>query len=681
MLRIRLKVDSENSNGKLIPLGSFFHEYFNGLFEEIHAVLADYRSVQEHANRNKIIEFVGEKQNDLSLLYMVVEGAFLEKYLWKKWLKKKKYEECSSQLVDVADFVAGMYERMKYSFVPRYDFVLALQARIEPEKLLMPSLNREHEEAAAISELAFAEITRLMTLYLVKEDIKEYEIKQGILQLKFEFFTFYLVLCGEYSAPEWRILRIESILLEKTKMYKLERQIISKLQPNIKEIQNFNTFYEHRRLALEIWEITNRNVEGFFMNFKGQVNDAYISGCFKNGNFYCSVNLRGEEHQLVNPKPSYIQQLVKIEQVPETANISYEPKGMWNFLEDGLDNNYVHLDGEFFYSFHVEVVEFGIGLYSSGRALSQKYAGFDLVDGKLVAVPTSYSKQVMDSTKLAEFKINFVILVDNFVFENASLLPVLYSIISLPYYFSLNSILYIAGCSVCKNYSLKIDNFGIQCKDKNELCRRIELIIVGKNIPLGYNLVSHIFGSSLILSIYDISINISDQLTTNIEILTEDCNRFSLNDALLFIRWFGLLYKNHLFPLVLAYDMIMIDLHSILDERLVLRVDGEYYNIEKSAACQVLKLPDKIRYDDPEIAVVLYRAYLVARFYDLERVLGGLRSEDGKQLCLNNGSRIRLTADGIQYISQNGTVNEEISQVINNERDMLLKVKEFANID
>ena len=132
MLKVRIKTQPKDVETLRMTLKDFFKLYFKNLYNEMNSLLSDYHSIQEHSNRSKIIEFVNKKQKDFDLLQVFVVGAFLSDKLNLLHFKSEDALRASNKIVEIADFLAILYQNMKLSFVPNPSFELCLQTHSSP---------------------------------------------------------------------------------------------------------------------------------------------------------------------------------------------------------------------------------------------------------------------------------------------------------------------------------------------------------------------------------------------------------------------------------------------------------------------------------------------------------------------------------------------------------------------
>lgn len=431
MLKVCIKKNPRPDTTPKISLKKIASLYFNKFYLDLNTVLSDYRSIQEYSNRNKIIEFVGKKVRGLDLFFMLVKGAYGQGSLRMRLLRQLDCIEEGTRMVEIADFMAGMFENMKTSFIPRHDFGMALQAFIDPAKLLARGALRawapedaaaagspnagesivglssmclnNNEASSAVDALGnkvyahepsagenasstdenginFEEIHRLMRIYLIKETIEDYEIGDGLLQIHFEHFSFELALCGECNDPQWKVLRVHSAI----KSQMLETHLIKRLPPVIADIQAFAMLYKSRKNALDVFNSLKGDASGFYQNFTGKIGDTTITGRVKDSRFFCDIERNGERKMLVDRPCSDI--LGAVDGSTKEAPEAVQTEGAYfkDFNKEGFGENYTFYAENLFLCFPVAKRVFYIGEYPNGCGLRYSTVHLRVRNGRLV---------------------------------------------------------------------------------------------------------------------------------------------------------------------------------------------------------------------------------------------------------------------------------------------------------
>ena len=92
---------------------------------------------------------------------------------------------------EIADFLANMFENMKTSFIPPYDFNFALGVHIASHYTLLHIFLFEIKNETTIKEdINVYKESRLMKIYLLREDHTNYKIENGILSIISRSFVF-----------------------------------------------------------------------------------------------------------------------------------------------------------------------------------------------------------------------------------------------------------------------------------------------------------------------------------------------------------------------------------------------------------------------------------------------------------------------------------------------------------
>src|SRR5690606_29129967 len=65
------------------------------------------------------------------------------------------------------------------------------------------------------SNINFTEINRYMKIYLLKEDLENYELENGILSIKSKNLLFELALCGDFKDPKWKLIKVRTTVKDK----------------------------------------------------------------------------------------------------------------------------------------------------------------------------------------------------------------------------------------------------------------------------------------------------------------------------------------------------------------------------------------------------------------------------------------------------------------------------------
>lgn len=706
MLRVRIKTKEKAAEQYKITMKQFFVEYFNTFFSDLNNILSDYHSVQEYACRSKIIEFSSRKLKDLHLLQIFVKGAFLQRPLQ---LKKFMGEDCASssmKIVEMADFLALLFENMKTSFIPRPNFRLALQTYIDHKKLLPigqlhPNLRYiPGSSAEDISPDDFDIIHRMMKIYLIKEDsILNFEIDKGILYIKSEFFTFELALCGDFFNPQWQLYKVQSAIDSKL----IENQILKRVN-TIPLITKFINFYENRRNAVNIFNMIDRRT-GFYQNFTGSIENTEIHGYFKGVDFYCTLSYEDSRKELKNPSASDINRLVEkgASRVNTTFTLDDVKRDGFEFHREIFGPNVTYFKDNMFFSLSTKDNSCFFGEISAVCGI--KYVKMSLFDfnGILVGVCGSFQTpdQIKDFILRSKLNIPDIVLNDSpvspgcfsdFIRENIVFLDVAYTMRNL------NTSLLIHRASLYSNIfslSSKLDVLVIEHDNeiksipisvelgnkgnvlKEYLLRKMDLIQIQQDVPKECNIIQNVIGEVISLQVYDITVTISDKIETNIRSLNCDCKTMDIKKGFEYVLNFGVFYKFDLFPVYYTQNKIVFKFNNFVEETVEIYKENTHFLIKGAKTQAITKIPDTFTPEDHKYFIILHKFLLADRFIFLKKALHPFdRSTNSNQIDLDDDRSIFLTQEGIKFKNVDSTVNQEITDVLNSEREIEKYVQE-----
>lgn len=698
---IRIRTSRRIEDTETLTLCSFFRGYFSYFYGELNSLLSDYHSIQEHSNRGKIVEFVGKKLKDLDLLQVFVKGCFMLKGLKMIQAKGEDCVAMGRRMIEMADFLAVLFESMKTSFIPRANFPAALLVLVDPGRLLPRDVFLSQsscgmlldESTAEPSEEDFDHIHRLMRIYLLKENVGSYRLSKGVLVLRSKFFEFELALCGDIRSPEWRLFRVRSHTCNK----QVEEYLLRRFHSSPSEITRFTLFYEARKNASEIFSILESGASGFYQNFTGKIRDAEVSGVLKKTTLRCTITRGKHSSVLINPSCEDIQSITSdagsFEEIEEAR-----PARPREFKAEILGENIACLGRGMFFCFSKARHVCFVGKYPQICGLEYIELDTAIENGRIVAVHngsklvahgnelfpesrdvsetldvSSKTKEEMDGRKFRE-------MMDVFVQCNARYLSLVKSVSDLKAklvvdrgitgdFFMLDSDMVLH--SLPENTRISHDGWAsMESLVSGDLEHRIRLLYVQKHLPEGYEMVESKVGERLQLRIHGINVLVTGSVKTDLKFLTEDCKSFNLTQALDYIRNFGVFYKFSLHPLVFYVNKVVFDFEDFIGETVQVLFEDGVYRITGPATLQMLKITGRFTADDTRIFMLLFKAYIADRFMRLKKAFG-TESVEHSVIDLGGGRTISLTAEGIKYRCSDARVSAVMTRVLNTERSVL----------
>lgn len=689
MLNIRIKTSKRVESTETLTLSSFFREYFNQFYIELDSLLSDYHSIQEHSNRNKIAEFVGRKLKDLDLLQMFVKGCFAFKDLK---LIRAKGENCmhlGQRIVEMADFLAMLFENMKTSFIPKPNLPVALQALVDPCKLLPKDIRfpqgldgaMGEDGGAGPGESDFEHIHRLMRIYLLRENAKNYELSRGVLTLRSKFFEFELALCGDIRSPEWRLFKTRS----HTRNRQVEEYLLRKFHSSLSGIVDFVSFYESRKNASKIFSNLESGVSGFYQNFAGKIGEAEVIGVLRNSTLRCTVSKGRQSFDLVDPSYEDIQNIIADAKPLQSVEEVHDTKPR-EFRRDVLGENIAYFGRNMFFCFSKTSPICYVGEYPQICGLKCIKLDIAFGNGRITAIyngdrercaesSISLSAQQTDRHKYRR-------MVDEFVQGNARYLALAYSVSDLKTKLVIDRCIsddFFMVDGEMTLYSLpeniKINYRDNQCKQPfdsatfRSLVHKIRLLHAQAHIPRGYELVESRLGEKLQLQVHGIKVLVTGTVKTDLKFLTEDCKSFNLNQALSYIRDFGNFYKFSLHPFVFYRNKIVFDFEGLTGETVQICLKGDLYRIKGPHTLQVLKIAEQFAMDDSKAFLLLFKVFIADRFIRLKKAFGS-SSPEPNLIDLGEGRSITLTAEGLRFRSGDEKLSTLMTRALNTERSI-----------
>lgn len=704
MLRVRIKTKEKVSEQHKITLKQFFIEYSNAFFHDLNNILSDYHSIQEHTCRNKIIEFSSRKLKDLHLLQIFAKGAFLQKALQLKTFMGDDCASSSMRIVEMADFLALLFENMKTSFIPRPNFSLALQTYIDHKKLIplnqlhqnltsMPESSPTDSSPGGISPDDFDIIHRMMRIYLIKENISDFEIEKGVLFIKSGFFTFELALCGNFLNPQWQLYNVQSVVNSKL----IEDQILKRIN-TIPQIVRFTRFYENRKNAVSIFNLLDKKT-GFYQNFTGTIANIEVHGYFKDVEFHCRLTYGDTWKELRNPTTEDITSLIDTRGSQENGIGTEDSprRDTFEFHREIFGPNETYFRSGMFFSLSKEDNVCFFGEVSPVCGLRYAEAKLFRIGDTLVGVCGSFQTADQIRKFIVRCRMNgdgeSSIVLDTgpispdefsrFLTENSSFLAVAYMMknIRLLVDRSINSAIFTLSSEL--DILVKVDEDTIKsilvpADSKNSLhslkeyfSKKIDLIQIQRNIPAKCKVIENDIGEMLSLSIYDIQVTIFDRIETNVPSLECDCMLLGIGSGFRYILNFGVFYRFDLFPTYFTERKIVFKFSNFVEENVEITKYDDYYSIKGPRTLAITKIPDVFTSDDYKYFVIFHKFFLADRFILLKNTLNQHdKSASSNEISLSDSRRILLTQEGIKFKNSDSSINQEITGALNSEREI-----------
>lgn len=701
MLRIRFKTEAKETWLPTSTLNSFFKLYFNSLHAELNAILSDFHSIQEHAFRNKVIEFTKKKLKDFELLQTFVRGAFLFHELQMQTLKGNASSVSSLKIVEMADFLAMLFENMKTGFIPSPNFNLALQTYIDYRKLLpkdidslfKPSNEDLEDEANAsndnISQAGFEKIHRMMKIYMLKEESPNFTIENGILTIRSLFFQFDFALCGEYENPHWQLFKVKSYAGSK----RVEDQFLRRL-PTIALVSKFIEFFENRKKATDIFKALEQK-SGFYQNFTGKIGNIDISGYFLNNIFHCRIENNHLTKDLKSPSIDEFNGLV-ITQAPQEDNDQKQKaieKNIFEFRPDIFGPNRTFFSGNMFFCISESKATCFFGEISSISGISWSTINLKETESSIVGVFGDFSHDEAESlisqicghlgsfTSISTEKSYSAYV--KYLKGNYEMLYVIHALRDLKFRclvsncllsdeFYLDSTLNLYLLDYQQNkFNLNCISSG--CKELFMIKKKLRILLLQTRTLSQYQPIETKPGISTCLSINNIQVKVSDAVVTDNKFLTEDCETFNITKAINYIINFGVLYRYNLLPAVFSERKVCFFFSYFVEETVEISIgDDGTYTLSGEKTLEITKLPCKFTANDTKVFLILYKFFLADRFIFLKKELEFRDiSQNSDVIDLGDHGKILLTQEGIKFKNNDPDQEKEMNLVLNTERNVL----------
>ncbi|KAI5169455.1 hypothetical protein PAEPH01_0729 [Pancytospora epiphaga] len=687
MLSICIKRAPRRDENPKISLRKFVSSYLNEFYIKLNGILRDYRSVREHGHRNGMIEFATTMIRDIELFLMVISGAYLQHNLRVTTLKRYDYMEQGGHIIGMADFIAAMFENMKASFIPKHDFSFALQAALDPSKLLPSfygppgSSNVKNQQPieegvdSSESELVkdetpskpdFEEIDRLIKIYLLGEDISNYTIENGILTLHYRYITLEVALCGDYKSPSWMLISAKTVFEEPA----IERLLVNKLPKSLRGIIAFCIFYEARRLAQDVFSNLKNEVSGFYQNFTGKILNYPLHGYINETGFVCEVLVNEKPFKFVNKAHSEIWGVLRgaenDEKVAEDEHQFYTT----DYEVDVFGENITFFFNNVYLCFPKTRPLFHVGDRMDCRSCMS--VGLCWNDGRLVGCSGDAPNLCPATNDGQMFSIRRIL---DFVRRNEEYFPILHVVLPLARWLSIDGGIATPFCRISGRYTISELpgdgglNSDAQCWEHSstsveEIINKAMLLYLQTCLPVGFSIIENIVGRKFILEIHNIQVSVSPQLKAGLKYLTDDCNQFNIVDGLEYIKNFGILYKYNIFPSSWTLKQVIVDLSGLTGEMIMIEKEEEGFSIYGPNTLKMLNIGRVFNEENIHTIGMLHKAFIVNRFSHIKKIYAqGVI--DKNTVELPNGNKIVLTADGLTYVLSTGLVSSEYSHLLN----------------
>ncbi|KAM0681707.1 hypothetical protein GINT2_000221 [Glugoides intestinalis] len=706
MLRIRLKTEAKEVWHPSSTLNSFFTLYFNSLYSEMNAILSDFHSIQEHAFRNKVIEFTKKKLKDFDLLQTFVRGAFLFHELHMQTLKGNASLVSSTKIVQMADFLAMLFENMKTGFIPAPNFNLALQTYIDYHKLLPADLNtifktskeslNESLEAQVdtcatddnISEDGFEKIHRMMKIYMLKEDSPNFTIENGILTIHSLFFKFDFALCGEYENPHWQLFKVKSYAGSK----RVEDQFLRRL-PSIELATKFIEFFENRKKATDIFKVLEEK-SGFYQTFTGKICNNEISGYFLNNIFHCKVTNKGMTRCLKSPSVDDFNEIIMKKSPDEDDDKKQElvEKNAFEYRPDLFGPNRTFFSENMFFCISENNATCFFGEVSSVSGIFWNTIHLKETESSIVGVFGNYGVNEVDrlitqiehlGTFINRSPVNTYSSYVNYLKSNYRMLCIIHSLRDLSFRCLISNCLLSDKFYLDSNLKLSLIEYRqnelvLNCilPDCNEffiIKKKLRLLLLQEQTLSQHQIIETSPGMFTSLLINNIQVRVSDIVVTDNKFLTEDCKAFNITKAIDYIINFGVLYKYNLLPTVFSEKKVCFMFSYFVDEAVEISImDNGDYTLSGEKTLKITKLPCEFSSKDTKVFLILYKFFLADRFIFLKKELESRDiSQNSNVIDLGDYGKILLTQEGIKFKTSDPIHEQEMNLVLNSERNVL----------
>lgn len=688
MVKIILKCTNKIENYEIYTLSNFFKEFFNEFYEELNSLLSDYHSIQEHGNRIKIIDFLNKMKKNLDLLQIAARGCFLLKDLDLVIAKGRDSSELAKKLIEIADFLASIYSNMKNGFIPKPSFGTALEVQLDYYKLLPRTYKtmitegfKEKEEKTEnyiLQSKNFESIHRIMRIYLLKERKASYELNNGVLILKTEFFEFHVLLCGDLRFPQWRIFKTISSVNNS----QVDDFITKRFSSSLSELLDFINIFIINKKALEIFQNLEGDSTGFYKKFNGKIKNLEISGKILNDSLFVSIMKNKTNINLKNPNLSEILKLADedSEKYEEIKQISNRPK---EFYRDVFGENFTLFKNGLFISFSTIRNICSIGKLTNNSSLDHiniriNYSNADIsadydtdaaISKQCNIEINNYIEKCQLFVAWNYFYLHLALLISDLNIKSTIHTALETELFTFRIVNSIG-ILYLND-GIEQHFEIYDENSILISNVLKTLENKIRLVYLQKKQVDGFSIIYSKLGKNIELIHQDININVGDKFHCSSKYLLEDCHSFNINEAIEFTKKFAIFYRSKLFPFVSYHDRILFDFSFVSDEIITIKwLEAQNYEILGSKTIELLKLPKIFKDSDTDIFQILYKTLLTQRYFTILN-LNQIQNANGSCIELGENKSIKMKPDGLYFECDDENYSIIMSKILNTERSFL----------
>lgn len=675
-MKVRIKIDPKKKAGIRFPLNEFLTQYFNKFYSDLNDTVSGYRSVQEHANRDKIIQFVSGKIPDFDLLRLLIRGAFLLRDFDLLHLKQTDIEEQSARISEISNFIADIEKNMRMSFVPVPNINHALQTYLNPNTLLIRQVDgclefpndKNNNQNNILStfdppSINFKEMNRIMKIYLLREDVENYTVSDGVFYISSKQFNCELVLCGLYSNPVWKIIKVNSTINSRA----LESAVMRRMDGSLKKLLQFLAYHDSCTVPSCPAPVEPPTL---------QSNNVYkITRHFRVGALILEFNTVASSFTIIHNVVDRLQKSTHVEllhpdSIITTGNNSNKLIGFYsrntqdqfqkkNLQSNPLDKNRLNLISPFVDN-HILLFECFLAITSfvpearlDNAVITRHFV--------ITVFPTNNDPLITNNTQTP---------------THPTRLAPSYKL----FYLKIPTVSYSFLNSNVEFDSTNTLNLDIFCSSNlKSILRRAELVLIQHNIPDQYKLIEHTPNEKLLLEIPGLKLLITNSFKSTLKFLTEDCASFTFTTALTFVLNFHKFYLCSLLPLVATEKSLIFDYEELLGENITITVTPSGYKITGEAARKALNVPSLFSHADDSVFTKLFRAYIVNRFYAIKKILN-ISTSNKNSLILQNNHSIVITEEGLKYFNAQNSLVSETTRILNTERIILNALKTAALI-
>ncbi|ORD98683.1 hypothetical protein A0H76_2071 [Hepatospora eriocheir] len=271
VLRIKLSENNLILNETMISSMEFTEMFINSIINKFNTRFNDFYSVNEFANRTKLIEMINLVKNDLDRFILVMYAFYI--YDEVKLLTKQKfvYDCFHFNVIDAGEYLRFTYENIKTSFVPSADVTLALMTYFDK--------NYCKEKESIKFDNKNKDLDKLAKILLFRQNLKNINYVQNgrFLELTASNLKIKLGLYGTIEHPSWIIISVEGFNEKVLKMIK------TNFNDKLNNLIDFMSYYKLKVKAREIYnQLTNKT--GDLLKFTGKYKNNLIRGELTNEN-------------------------------------------------------------------------------------------------------------------------------------------------------------------------------------------------------------------------------------------------------------------------------------------------------------------------------------------------------------------------------------------------------------